>query len=193
MTVKQVINKPWKNESFHQTFEEADSVRNKLASIWSESKDHEGMQVKVKRLSDRYVVKTRLHPDFDVVVEAFDKSNGKTSAGNKVYDNTINKNAEGDFSPNEKGKLAGYDILQIRLAQPESLFFLNEYSDMQGFVSPKIGFDRKIPYILEPSISHKGDINLTFNLSKDEATNKYFKTSSEQIICSILPVLCRRN
>ena len=117
--------------------------------------------------------------DFDVVVEAFDKSNGKTSAGNKVYDNTINKNAEGDFSPNEKGKLAGYDILQIRLAEPESLFFLNEYSDRQGFVSPKVGYDRKIPYILEPSISHKGDINLTFNLSKDEATNKYFKTSSE--------------
>ena len=116
--------------------------------------------------------------DFDVVVEAFDKSNGKTSAGNKVFDNTINKNAEGDFR-NKEGKLKGYDIVQVRLAEPQSLFFLNEYSDREGFVSPKVGYDRKIPYILEPSISHKGDVNLTFNLSKDEATNQYYKTSSE--------------
>ena len=116
--------------------------------------------------------------DFDVVVEAFDKSNGKTSAGNKVFDNTINKNAEGDFR-NKEGKLKGYDIVQVRLSEPQSLFFLNEYSDREGFVSPKVGYDRKIPYILEPSISHKGDVSLTFNLSKDEATNQYYKTSSE--------------
>jgi len=80
MTVKQVINKPWKNKSFHETFEQADSVRNKLISIWSESKEHEGMQAKVKRLSDRYVVKTRLHPDFEVKEE---KKSGKGKRRNK--------------------------------------------------------------------------------------------------------------
>ena len=80
MTVKQVINKPWKNKSFHETFEEADLIRNKLVSIWSKSKEHAGMQVKVKRLSDRYVVKTRLHPDFEVKEE---KKSGKGKRRNK--------------------------------------------------------------------------------------------------------------
>tara|TARA_R100000008_G_scaffold86793_1_gene81631 strand:+ start:1457 stop:1741 length:285 start_codon:yes stop_codon:yes gene_type:complete len=80
MTVKQVFNKPWKNDSFHATFEEADTVRKKLINIWSENKEHEGMQAKVKRLSDRYVVKTRLHPDFDIKEE---KKNGKGKRRNK--------------------------------------------------------------------------------------------------------------
>ena len=84
MTVKQVINKPWKNESFHLTFKEADAVRNKLINIWSESKDHEGMQVKIRRLSDRYVVKTRLHPDFEPKEE---KKSGKNKRRNKKASN----------------------------------------------------------------------------------------------------------
>lgn len=83
MVVKQVINKPWKNESFHATFEEADAVRNKLLSTWSENKDHEGMQTKVKRLSDRYVVKTRLHPDFEPKKEEKKKKHGKNKRRNK--------------------------------------------------------------------------------------------------------------
>ena len=84
MTVKQVINKPWKNESFHQTYKEADAARSKLVNVWSESKDHEGMQIKVKRLSDRYVIKTRLHPEFEVKEE---KKSGKGKRRNKKASN----------------------------------------------------------------------------------------------------------
>ena len=62
-----VNNKPWKNESFHVSFEEADSIRSKLLRIWKLDKKHEGMQVKIKRRasSGKFVVKTRLHPDFE--------------------------------------------------------------------------------------------------------------------------------
>ena len=59
-------NKPWKSESTHKEFSEADKKRKKLLNIWSSAPVHAGMQVKVKRYSDgRFVVKTRLHPDFD--------------------------------------------------------------------------------------------------------------------------------
>jgi len=75
-------NPPWKNESFHFSFKEADSVRKKLLDIWSGNKDHEGMQVKVKRLSQRFVVKTRLHPDFVVKEKKSGKKNRKSRTGN---------------------------------------------------------------------------------------------------------------
>ena len=62
-----VNNKPWKNESFHSSFEEADSIRSKLLRIWNDDPKHKGMQVKIKYTSskNRFVVKTRLHPDFE--------------------------------------------------------------------------------------------------------------------------------
>ena len=80
MTVKQAFNKPWKNESFHATFKEADTARNKLIEVWSSCEEHKGRQVKVRRLDDRYVVKTRLLPDFEPKEE---KKNGKGKRRNK--------------------------------------------------------------------------------------------------------------
>ncbi len=76
-------NKPWKNESFHASYEEADFKRNKLLSLWKDNPAHEGMQAKVKYLSsrDNFVVKTRRHPDFDVKKE--NKKNGKSNKKNK--------------------------------------------------------------------------------------------------------------
>ena len=57
--------KLWKNDSFYQTFEEAELKRQKLLQVWKDNEEHKGMQVKVKRLTSRnqFVVKTRLHPD----------------------------------------------------------------------------------------------------------------------------------
>ena len=76
-------NPPWKNESFHATFQEADIVRHKLLDIWSNNEEHKGMQVKVKRLSQRFVVKTRLHPDFVVKEKKKSgKKNRKSRKGN---------------------------------------------------------------------------------------------------------------
>ena len=77
------VNKPWKNESFHATFEEADSIRSKLLRIWESDPKHKGMQVKVRWLpsKNKFVVKTRLHPDFEVKKE--EKKSGKSRKRNK--------------------------------------------------------------------------------------------------------------
>ena len=76
--------KPWKNDSFHNTFEEANNVREKLLAIWNDSDSHKGMQVKVKRMPsrDQFVVKVRLHPDFEPTKEK-PKKNGKNRKRNK--------------------------------------------------------------------------------------------------------------
>ena len=78
-------NKPWKNESFHTSYEEADTKRNKLVDLWANNHDHEGMQVKVKYLPsrDRYVIKTRLHPDFEEKEVKKKKKNAKSNKKNK--------------------------------------------------------------------------------------------------------------
>ena len=73
--------KLWKNESYHETFKEADAFRSKLLNIWEGDEKHKGMQVKVRRLSSRFVVKTRLHPDFEPVKET--KKRGKSRKRNK--------------------------------------------------------------------------------------------------------------
>jgi len=75
--------KLWKNDSFYKTFGEADTKRLKLLHIWESSEEHKGMQAKVKRLTsrDQFVVKTRLHPDFEPVKQK--KKNVKHSKKNK--------------------------------------------------------------------------------------------------------------
>ncbi len=87
MSVNNNSNKPWKNESFHTAFEEADSIRNKLLRIWKTDEKFEGMQLKVKWMSskNKFVVKTRLHPDFEPKKE--EKKRGKSRKRNKKNSN----------------------------------------------------------------------------------------------------------
>jgi len=87
------INKPWKKESYHPTFESADAIRNKLLRIWENDESHKGMQAKVHYLSSRnqFVVKTRLHPDFEPIKEK--KKNVKRNKKNK------RDNGGGKFDP----------------------------------------------------------------------------------------------
>ena len=77
------VNKPWQNESFHTTFEEADYIRSKLLRIWATDSKYEGMQVKVKWIAskNRFAVKIRLHPDFEPKKE--EKKGGKSRKRNK--------------------------------------------------------------------------------------------------------------
>jgi len=78
--------KKWKDESFHQTYQQADIIRQKLLNIWTENTAHTGMQVKVKFLpsKNKFVVKTRRHPDFDSKKETKgSKKNGKSKRRNK--------------------------------------------------------------------------------------------------------------
>jgi len=87
MSEKQEIviqGKSWKNESFHENYESADALRNKLLRIWDTDEKHKGMQVKVHFLSsrNRFVVKTRLHPDFEPIKKE-KKKNVKRNKKNK--------------------------------------------------------------------------------------------------------------
>ena len=86
--------KLWKKESYHETFESADAIRNKLLRIWKDDDKHKGMQVKVRFLPSRnqFVVKTRLHPDFEPVKKE-KKKNVKRSKKNK------RNNVDGKFDP----------------------------------------------------------------------------------------------
>ena len=79
-----VNNKPWKNESYHDSFEAADAIRQKLLRIWKDNPKHEGMQVKVKWMESKskFAVKTRLHPDFEAKKEE-KKKDGKSRKRNK--------------------------------------------------------------------------------------------------------------
>ena len=77
------VGKSWKYESFHQNYESADALRSKLLRIWENDEKHEGMQVKIHFLSSKnqFVVKTRLHPDFEPVKKK--KKNVKRNKKNK--------------------------------------------------------------------------------------------------------------
>jgi hypothetical protein len=92
---KPIINKPWKNESFHSSYESADAKRNKLIRIWDDDEKHKGMQVKVKRLSSRnqFVVKTRLHPDFE---QKQDKEKKKKNAKRNKKNKRANEGGKYD-------------------------------------------------------------------------------------------------
>lgn len=83
MTRSLIVGKPWKNIARFSDFEEADQKRSQLLKKWQENKV-EGMQVKIRRMNSPagFVVKTRLHPDFDPPPPT-KKKNGKNSKRNK--------------------------------------------------------------------------------------------------------------
>ena len=75
------MGKPWQNKASYGSFEEADKARKELLEVFKDPK-HEGMQVKVRRYpSGKFVLKTRLHPDFETKKE--NKKNGKNRKRNK--------------------------------------------------------------------------------------------------------------
>jgi len=76
--------RPWNKNSSHNSFAHADVARNKLLEHWaSDPVKYAGMQVKVRRMSgDVFVVKTRLHPDFEPAKKE-KKKRGKSSRRNK--------------------------------------------------------------------------------------------------------------
>ena len=129
-------------------------------------------------ITDKLTVDNLPLRHFDVVVEGYNAETEKTSAGNKLHDNTINENTEGDFT---KVPIPGYDICEVKLLAPEGLIFLQEYSLRDGFVTPQQAFDKNIPYIIEPRITDDGNIDLIFIKSFDADSQKSVKTDSEII------------
>lgn len=58
--------KPWDILGYYETYEEASAARAEIITLW-ETEKKEGMESKIKlrRQPRRFVVKIRLHPDFD--------------------------------------------------------------------------------------------------------------------------------
>ena len=73
--------KPWADSGRFDSYESADEFRTNLLNKWSQE-NLEGMQVKIRRRTnpERFVVKTRLHPDFEPKEE---KKHGKNKRRNK--------------------------------------------------------------------------------------------------------------
>jgi len=86
--ISQQKSKPWNKHASFKSYEEANMAREKLLTHWaSDMVKFTGMQVKVKRMSgDVFVVKTRLHPDFDKPVKE-KKKRGKNSRRNRKDSN----------------------------------------------------------------------------------------------------------
>ena len=85
--MESTTGKPWKNIARFSAFEDADNKRSELLKQWEANKV-QGMQVKVRRTNSPpgFVVKTRLHPDFELKQET-KKKNGKNSKRNKKNSN----------------------------------------------------------------------------------------------------------
>ena len=73
--------KPWTDSGRFDSYKSADEFRTNLLNKWSQE-NLEGMQVKIRRRTnpERFVVKTRLHPDFEPKEE---KKHGKNKRRNK--------------------------------------------------------------------------------------------------------------
>ena len=75
-----VAGKPWNIKALYNSYKEADQARNNLLETFK-NPQHAGMQVKVhRRADDKFALKTRLHPDFEVKKE---KKRGKNKRRNK--------------------------------------------------------------------------------------------------------------
>ena len=77
-----LISRPWSNESFHHTFDQADAIRQKLLRLWANDTSYEGREVKVKYMPSKsqYAVKTRNPIDLSAKEQ---NKNGKSKRRNK--------------------------------------------------------------------------------------------------------------
>jgi len=82
----EVKPKSWDKFGFFSSFEEADSKRKEMLSLWaSDEESYQGMQIKIRRRSDgQYLIKTRLSPDFEPKRLKKVKKRGKNSRRNRA-------------------------------------------------------------------------------------------------------------
>jgi len=113
---------------------------------------------------------------YDIVVEAHD-GEGNTSAGNKVFENTLFKKAgdakqsqEAGFDPNNINKT--YDILGVFLAPPESVFYTQitgeegNWNKQTQYLSPENAYLNDLPYLAQAHIYPNGWLQTTMFLSE---------------------------
>ena len=138
---------------------------------------------------------TNLFPlrEFDVVVEAHDRD-GNTSAGNKVFQNTIQK-----IKPysTEEWNLSNsqFDIFGAKIESPSGIFFAQTTgpeSDHNlgldySFITRAAAFDKKYPYVASAYIYPNGYFEVILNhatstvgvnVSSDEEIDRFFNNTA---------------
>jgi hypothetical protein len=85
---EKINSRPWNDTAFFESFEEAEIKRQEMISLWSSDEEkYQGMQVKIRRRANgKFLVKIRLHPDFDIVSKPKKKvkKRGKNSRRNRA-------------------------------------------------------------------------------------------------------------
>ena len=97
---------------------------------------------------------------FDVVVEAHD-GQGNTSAGNKVFSNTLFTEVKG-YEESWENKTSNYDILGVSIDAPSGLFFaqITGFPLRTRYISPQTAYNRKFPYLAETYVYPNGMLEL---------------------------------
>ena len=135
---------------------------------------------------------------FDLVVEAHDIF-GNTSAGNKVWDNTIGFINDGTCTKStsawakggEANEGEGYDNYPGNLAIPSGIVFAQGWGDENvdlaadnkslkdyAFLTPAQGFSRDYPYVASAAVYNDGQLKLSIVPSVDAAGNRVLSDSS---------------
>ena len=120
--------------------------------------------------------------NYDIVIEAQD-SQGNTSAGNKVFQNTRLKGAteNGEVKGGEPGFDSvninkSYDILGVSLAAPQSVFYTqitgsdSNWNKQTRYLTPETAFDNDMPYLAKAHIYPDGWLQTTMLLSERDGT-----------------------
>jgi hypothetical protein len=113
--------------------------------------------------------------NFELVVEAHDSA-GTTSAGNKVWDNTLRPNSTEHYPIEEE---AGWDLFAGKLAVPSGIIFgtapLRANNEQQegehiignnGFLLPEQAYLRNYPYLATAAVYADGTLNLRMEESR---------------------------
>ena len=113
--------------------------------------------------------------NFELVVEAHDSA-GTTSAGNKVWDNTLRPDSTEHYAMKPE---AGWDLFAGKLAVPSGIIFgtapLRANNEQQegehiignnGFLLPEQAYLRNYPYLATAAVYPNGTLNLRMGESK---------------------------
>ena len=111
---------------------------------------------------------------FDIVVEAHD-SRGNTSAGNKVFDNTIlGQNTIEAYGADNDSNYS-YDIMGISIDSPSGIIFAQSSREKYqnrlsayDFISPFQAFTKNLPYAAESYVFPNGQLKLFLGESENE-------------------------
>lgn len=130
---------------------------------------------------------------FDIVIEGQD-SNGNTSAGNKIWENTILKNPSNSTQDSFDTSKSNYEIFGAKIESPSGVFFAQTTgTNAKGlglnyeFIRPEDAFDLEYPYVASAFIYPNGYLEVKLNnstnangenISKEDEIDTFFNNTA---------------